>query len=154
MKVSDYFAEMYVAGRFADGGWNIYFPHRDVGFDFIAAKQVNGQMLIRPVQVKGKYPSDEKGDQAVYGYVGKLTATHPDMVLAIPYFSNANPEIPVRTAYMPLSQIRRHVRGFRCQPASYKNGGPAWKLSFEEYFDDEGLRALESPNWGLERRVA
>ncbi len=28
MKVSDYFAELYVAGRFADAGWNMYLPHR------------------------------------------------------------------------------------------------------------------------------
>lgn len=35
MEVSDYFAELYVAGRLADAGWNVYFPHRDKGFDFI-----------------------------------------------------------------------------------------------------------------------
>lgn len=26
MRVSDYFADLFVAGRFA---WNVYFPHRD-----------------------------------------------------------------------------------------------------------------------------
>ena len=73
MKVSDYFAELFVAGRLADAGWNVYFPHRDQGFDFIITKTVNaGEMLIRPVQVKGKYPTGEKGDQGVYGYVGAL----------------------------------------------------------------------------------
>ena len=25
MAVSDYFAELYVAGRFADAGWNVFF---------------------------------------------------------------------------------------------------------------------------------
>jgi len=25
----DYFAELFVAGRFAEAGWNVYFPHRD-----------------------------------------------------------------------------------------------------------------------------
>ena len=34
----DYFAEMYVAGILADNGWNIYFPRRDNGFDFIITK--------------------------------------------------------------------------------------------------------------------
>jgi len=32
------FAELYVAGVLADAGWNIYFPTRDIGFDFIATK--------------------------------------------------------------------------------------------------------------------
>ena len=34
--IRDQFAEMYVAGVLADAGWNIYLPHRDVGFDMIA----------------------------------------------------------------------------------------------------------------------
>ena len=33
MKVSDFFAKLYVAGRFADAGWNVYFPRRDRGED-------------------------------------------------------------------------------------------------------------------------
>ena len=37
MRVSDYFAELHVAGRLADAGWDIYFPHRDKGFDFVIA---------------------------------------------------------------------------------------------------------------------
>jgi hypothetical protein len=31
MKISDYFAELFVAGLLADAGWNVYFPHRDQG---------------------------------------------------------------------------------------------------------------------------
>jgi hypothetical protein len=62
VKTSDYFAELYVAGRFAEAGWNVYFPRRDRGFDFIVSKALpDGQQLLRPVQVKGKYPTDEKG---------------------------------------------------------------------------------------------
>jgi len=38
MAVSDYFAELYVAGKFADEGWNVYFPRCDKGFDFIVSK--------------------------------------------------------------------------------------------------------------------
>src|SRR5229473_1817256 len=61
MEVSDYFAELYVAGRFADAGWNVYFPHRDKGFDFIISKpHAEVGQLIRPVQVKGKYPRVRK----------------------------------------------------------------------------------------------
>ena len=42
VKVSDYFAELHVAGRLADAGWDIYFPHRDKGFDFVISKVANG----------------------------------------------------------------------------------------------------------------
>ena len=52
-------AELHVAGLFAEAGWRVYFPHRDDGFDFIAAKPVDGKIVIRPVQVKGKYPEAE-----------------------------------------------------------------------------------------------
>lgn len=56
----DYFAELYVAGLMGDNGWNVYFPKRDIGFDFIATKSIEGSVLIRPVQVKGLYPSEAK----------------------------------------------------------------------------------------------
>lgn len=36
----DFFAELYVAGILGDAGWSIYFPKRDVGFDFIITKEV------------------------------------------------------------------------------------------------------------------
>src|SRR5437667_4951364 len=86
---------------FADSGWNVYFPHRDTGFDFIISKRIDGTQVLRPVQVKGKYPTAEKGDKATYGYIGELTELHPEMVLAIPFFSSASPEVPNCVAYMP-----------------------------------------------------
>ena len=60
----DYFAEMYVAGILADHGWNIYFPRRDKGFDFIITKDLGERMLVRPVQVKGLYPTGAKTECA------------------------------------------------------------------------------------------
>lgn len=89
---------MYVAGVMADAGWNIYFPHRDQGFDFIGALAVGGEMIVRPVQVKGKYPTEGKADKARYGYVGKLTAFHDDMVLAVPLFASINDAAPKHIA--------------------------------------------------------
>jgi hypothetical protein len=71
-KTSDYFAELYVAGRFAEAGWNVYFPHRDQGFDFVVSKARDSEQRIRPVQVKGKYPTQQKGDWPQYGYIGRL----------------------------------------------------------------------------------
>jgi hypothetical protein len=84
----DLFAEFYVAGLFADAGWHLYFPKRDFGFDFIATKQVSDSMIIRPVQVKGLYPTAAKKDKDAYGYSGRLTQLHIDMVLAMPFFPN------------------------------------------------------------------
>lgn len=90
MVVTDYFAELYVAGRFADAGWNVYFPHRDRGFDFIVSKQtINGDYLIRPVQVKGKYPTESKRNWPVYGFVGRLSTLHDEMVLHFVLLSGA-----------------------------------------------------------------
>ena len=43
MIVNDYFAELIVAGMFAEKGWNIYFPHRDQGFDFIVSKYMGDE---------------------------------------------------------------------------------------------------------------
>jgi hypothetical protein len=148
MKVSDYFAELYVAGRFADAGWNVYFPHRDTGFDFIITKPTpSGHDLIRPVQVKGKYPTEGKLDKVTYGYVGELSRTHPEMVLAIPFFSKVNEVVPSCVAYMPFSLVRRHSRGFRCEPAGFRNGKVAARRDYAKFFDAAGIKFLESLNW-------
>jgi hypothetical protein len=142
MKISDYFAELFVAGRLADAGWNIYFPHRDQGFDFIITKRIStGELLIRPVQVKGKYPTDEKGDQVVYGYIGKLEI-HPEMVLAIPFFDQSQ-DTPCHIAYMPTSMIREHSRGYRCQPALFKNGKAHLRRDYQMFFDEQGIENLD-----------
>ena len=144
----DYFAELYVAGLMADAGWNIYFPHRDKGMDFIATKTAStGVELIRPVQVKGKYPTPEKGDKISYGYVGRLNQTHPEMVLAIPYFGTAAPGPALFVAFMPLSRIRRHSRGWRCQPCGFRGGKPVPRRDFIQFFGQQGLAALENSEW-------
>ena len=148
MEVSDYFAELYVAGRFADAGWNVYFPHRDKGFDFIISKpHADVGQLIRPVQVKGKYPTEEKGNKPVYGYIGRLTQTHPEMVLAIPFFSRQEASVPDCVAYMPSALVRQHQRGFRCQPASFRAGCAVPRRDYAKFFDQQGLDLLENLNW-------
>ena len=148
MLTSDYFAELYVAGRFADAGWNVYFPHRDQGFDFIISKSDNnGNQIIRPVQVKGKYPTEEKTNKTVYGYVGRLTQLHPEMVLAIPFFSVQCASTPTCVAYIPRSLIRPHSRGYRCAPASFTDGTPTPRRDYARFFDESGLILLESADW-------
>jgi hypothetical protein len=148
MKGDDYFAELYVAGILARAGWNVYFPHRDEGFDFIISKSVGGKMLIRPVQVKGKYPEPNKTDKPVYGYIGQLTQKHPEMVLAIPYFSVDRAGIPPEfVAYMPLGQIRPHKRGCRCLPAEFKGGCPKPRKYYSKFMNENGVGILESDDW-------
>ncbi len=132
----------------ANAEWNVYFPHRDKGMDFIISKTgQDGKEIIRPVQVKGKYPASEKSDKITYGYVGKLNQVHPDMVLAIPYF-DANQRGPALfVAYMPFSRIKFHTRGYRCEPASFKKGKPVPRRDFKQFFDDAGLALIEKPDW-------
>jgi len=148
-KTSDYFAELYVAGRLAEAGWNIYFPHRDQGFDFIISKECGARgQVIRPVQVKGKYPTADKGDRQVYGYIGNLSQIHIDMVLAIPFFSHRSSDMPSCTAYLPYALIRRGAaRGFRCEPAIFKAGKPTPRRDYTKFFGDAGVKILESPDW-------
>lgn len=143
----DYYAELLVAGLMANAGWNVYFPHRDKGMDFIVSKTgEDGVEVIRPVQVKGKYPTEIKDDKITYGYVGGLNQIHPEMVLAIPYFGVNSPG-PLFVAYMPFSRIRSHSRGYRCAPAAFKGGIPLKRRDFKKFFDDEGLQLLERTDW-------
>jgi hypothetical protein len=147
----DYFAELYVAGLMADAGWNVYFPHRDRGLDFIACKTgPDSIQIIRPVQVKGKYPSKSKTDKASYGYVGRLNQIHPDMVLAIPFFAGNTAGPALFVAYMPYSAIRPHTRGYRCEPACFAGGRACPRPEFAKYFDKPGLRRVERTDWRTE----
>jgi len=146
----DYFAELYVAGIFGDAGWSVYFPKRDVGFDFVVSRTSGKMTLLRPVQVKGLYPTADKGSKPSYGYSGKLTAIHPDMVLALPYFTaTERGAAPACVAYMPYSQLKIPSRGgFRCVPASFRAGTPTPRRDFRQYFNAPGLAALADPMWG------
>jgi hypothetical protein len=123
------------------------------GFDFIISKHVDQKIVIRPVQVNGKYPTSGKWDKASYGYVGKLTALHSEMVLAIPYFlSDDLVKSPVCAAYMPHGLIRRLKKGYRGQPATFKVGRPQPKRHYRQFFDADGIRLLELDDWS--RKIA
>ncbi len=146
----DYFAELYVAGLMGDAGWAIYFPKRDVGFDFIASKKIADEILIRPVQVKGRYPSAVKTDKPAYGYIGALTQTHRDMALVLPYFpTDVAGVAPLLIAFMPRNQIRMQTsKGFACQPARFIEGKAVPRRSFQKYFGTSGLLLMQDGNWG------
>lgn|GEM_PF-609479 len=149
-KSRDLFAELYVAGALADAGWHIYFPKRDFGFDFIVTKRVEGAILIRPVQVKGKYPTSSKTDKAQFGYTGELSQLHPEMVLAIPFFTTTRLHSPNCIAYIPRSLIRQHSKypdWFTSFPASFRGGTAEPRRDYRRFFDDSGLRLMESLSW-------
>ena len=146
----DEFAEQYVAAIFSDAGWSVYFPRKDKGFDFIVSKRTDAGVILRPVQVKGKFPETTTAVRKKYGYRGKLTATHPDMVLAIPFFSSlerlAHPDC---IAYMPSIRVGKAKQGtFWCGPAKLEKGKVSPKKSFQCYFDEQGLNAVESKDFG------
>jgi hypothetical protein len=143
-------AELHVAGLVAEAGWRIYFPHRDDGFDFIAVRSVENETLIRPVQVKGKYPVHEKLDKKRYGYIGKLTQTNPEMVLAIPYFEVGSIPTVRHVAFMPFTMLRPHSRGWRCEPAKLASGLAVPRREYAKYFDDTGVKRLKSKDWSAE----
>jgi len=147
--IRDYFAEMYVAGLLADADWNVYFPRRDKGFDYIIARQHEGATLVRPVQVKRLYPSAEKGDRTAYGYNGRLTQLHDDMALILVYFRpGVHTGTPCHIAYMPRRQIRPRERGgYRCVPCGLTNATVSPRRDFVNYFDTDGLAAMATPNW-------
>lgn len=145
----DYFAEMYVAGLLADAGWNIFFPRRDKGFDFIITVEDATHALVRPVQVKGLYPTVGKGDRATYGYAGRLTALHPEMVLVLVFFApGATEGTPQHIAYMPQNRIKTRSRGgYRCVPTTLKDGIVAPRPGSLRFFDQPGLEMLADRSW-------
>jgi hypothetical protein len=144
-KTRDYFAEMYIAGVLADCGWDIYFPRRDKGFDMIVSRPANGTTIVRPVQVKGKYASDDKTAKARYGYVGRFTAFHDDMILAMPFFTSTSAIAPMLIAWLPRSALRQAARGWRCEPARFVNGSPEPRPGFAHYFGSAGLATFAAP---------
>ncbi len=144
-KTRDYFAELFVAGIMGDAQWQIYFPKRDVGFDFIAAKLVQDRMRIRPVQVRGLYPTAEKKDRSPYRWSGRLTQVHPALVVAFCYFSSDHMTVaPTCVAYVPLAQLKRPSRGgYRFDGSKLQSGVVTPRRDFAHLFGWSGLRALE-----------
>ena len=140
-------AELYVAGLFAEQGWLTYFPHRDEGFDFIAMKDLGDQSLIRPVQVKGRYPTESKLDKPTIGFIGELTKHHPEMVLAIAFFDTSALPIIRHVAFMPPAMFRPHKRGIKCLPAKFQQGKTLPRGDHRKFFDHEGLLRVADPAW-------
>lgn len=145
-EIHDHLAELHVAGVFADAGWDIYFPRRDRGFDFIVGKRTSDQYVIRPVQVKGKYPTLATKDRETYGIKVELTETHPQMVIAIPFFKAGSADIAC-VAFAAASDLKltssKGTTLHTCLPAKLTNGVPSPRASYVKLFDQDGLAQLE-----------
>lgn len=140
----DYLAEHYAAGIFGDNKWNVYFPHRDEGIDFIATKMIDGELRILPVQVKGLYPTKEKTDKDAYGFSGRLSQTHKDLVLVLVFFDTDHEILhPQDIAFVPFSKVKKTPRGFRFNPCKFKNGKAIPRRDHKNYFNKIGLLELE-----------
>jgi hypothetical protein len=74
------------------------------------------------------------------------------MVLVIPLFTSLDRlAYPDCVAYMPRTQISAAKEGtFWCGPAKLEKGKVSAKKSFQRYFNEEGLKAVESMNFGRE----
>jgi hypothetical protein len=71
------------------------------------------------------------------------------MVLAIAYFStNKHSVAPDHMAYMPRNQIRPQRKlGHSCVPACSRVGVIEPRRDFRKYFEADGIRFMESPDW-------
>jgi hypothetical protein len=105
--------------------------------------------LLRPVQVKGKFPTGEKGDKEKYGFVGTLTQLHPDMVLAMPFFTANELAAPIHIAYLPIAVIRRDGPDHRCQPARFQDGRAEPRRDYKKFFDKLGITLIERIDWSM-----
>lgn len=142
-------AELIVAGQFAENGWNIYSPHRDIGFDFIATKFVKDRVLIRPVQVKGRYPRTFRDIASLGKGAMELNQSHEEMVLAMPFFvPEGGLKKLVTVAFLPWGQLReRPDKSHRSVPARIVNGKIVARPYFEKFFDSPGLKLMERADW-------
>lgn len=148
-KTRDYFAELYVAGLMGDRGWAVYFPKRDIGFDFVVSKKVGDKVILRPVQVRGKYPTEEKKDRVAYPWLGELSQVHEDMALVLCYFAtDHSTAAPDNIAFVPLFSLKSTTKGrYRCSPVNLKGGKTYPRPSYKHLFGVEGLDAMESSDW-------
>ncbi len=114
----------------------------------IATFRSDKGIIMRPVQVKGKYAQDGKLNSPRYGYIGKLTAMHPHMVLAVPYFSSGSGNFPDHIAWVPYALLKPHSRGYRADYANFSNGQANPRPGFAHLFNEAGLKALAELNEG------
>jgi hypothetical protein len=147
MSEIDQAAELFVANVFVRNGWDVYFPHKDKGFDFIITKKISEDFIIRPVQVKGKYPTIRKTRKRVYGFVGPISTFNEDMVLAIPFYESIGLNIiPAHIAYMPFLTIRKKQEKYRCEPCRYEDKAIP-RREYIRFFDEDGIKNIENKAW-------
>lgn len=146
----DYTAEFRVAADLAAAGWQIYFPSRDTGFDFLVMRDTANDVLIRPVQVTSKLPDVGTTDRKTYGTIRNLSRVHPDMVLAIAFYEHTEGGPRHHsTAYLPMSRVVHQTnKKYRCEPARIDEDGRIHhRRDFAGFFDDAGIWMLPRADW-------
>ena len=154
-KLSGLSAELTVAAQMVEYGWNIYSPHRDLGFDFIASLPLEGgKVIMRPVQVRGRFPESMED----VPYLGKqkieLSQWHDEMVLAMPFFrTDDGLQKLVTVAFMPYYQLRAKAdkakKWFACLPAKIANREIIPRPYFKKFFDGPGIQLMAMRDWKL-----
>jgi hypothetical protein len=102
------------------------------------------------VQVRGKYPTGEKGDTPQYGIRGgSLTRVHPHMVVAVPFFSTSqcHPTLVAYLQYDRINPVWDEESGkweFNCFPAGIKDGQVYARQDYQKFFDATGLEGVLS----------
>lgn len=146
------FAEFQIASLLSKASWDIYIPYRDKGWDFIASKRIktiNGVLeIFRPIQIKGKYSTTKLKNYKQYGYRGKLSKVHDDMVIAIPFYPLGTANSPVTIAFLPKSRLQCSKTGiYQAAPCSYQNHNIIKLNDYIQFFDSAGISLMEDINW-------
>jgi len=152
-------AELIVAAQMVEHDWNIYSPHVDEGFDFIAVLPLpNQDVLMRPVQVRGRYPEVERDRLKEGKRNSRLSQVHDDMVLALPYFKEEDGLHKLETvAFLPLKAIgltKRLIRrtgkiSYYCSPMPAQRKGNKFlpRRDYERFFDGPGIELMARADW-------
>ena len=144
-------AELLVASMMVRDGWNIYSPHRDIGFDLIATKNIRGILLFRPIQVRGCYLESKTKETNAYGKSKmELKEIHEEMALVIPYYEpDQTSPYPVYVAFLPHAEIRKHKNRdlYYAGPARARKGAIHMRKEYVRYFGMSGVRLMSDPNW-------
>jgi hypothetical protein len=139
-------AELLIASMLVRDGWNIYSPHRDRGFDFVATKKIRGRLCLRAIQVRGCYPVSRTKRKPAYGKIRmKLTELSEEMALVLPFYEPGNrTAMPACVAFIPRAEVRKHKRSklFHCQPATISAGRIRPRKYYRKFFGKSGLRMM------------
>ena len=115
----------------ADAGWDVYFTHRDQGFDLVTTLTTSEGTIVRPVQGEGQIFDEgqtEKGPVTAMLGGRRPSTSH----VVIPLFAGMSDKAPNHIAWMPRSEILPMTKDrWRGEPARFNGGAPEPPRSFD-----------------------